>query len=150
MNEVRGRVVSVGSADSQRHAILEVDQAAACPRCAAGKGCGAAVLAGRKRHIDALIAPGLEIRAGQTVTVSLEPGSVIRAALLVYGLPLAGAVIGAIVAWALAIGDAGAAGFAIGGLGAGLLASRWGLNRAACFRQFQPVVTMHASPARGN
>ncbi len=147
MNEVQGKVVSVSSADAERHAVLEVDPAAACPRCAAGKGCGAAVFADRKRQIDALVAPGLEIRVGQTVTVSLGQGRVLRAALLVYGLPLAGGVFGAILAWSLAFGDAAAAGFALAGLAAGLAASRWRLDRAACLRSFQPVVTMSTSGA---
>ena len=150
MNAVRGRVVSVSSADSRRHAILEVDPAAACPRCAAGRGCGAAALSDRKRRIDALVAPGLDVEAGQTVTVSLESGRVMRAALLVYGLPLAGAVVGALLAWGLNLDDAVAAGFAVGGLTVGVFISRWRLRRAACLRQFQPVVTMHAPAAGGD
>lgn len=145
MNEVQGKVVSVRFADAEYHAVLDVDASAACPRCAAGKGCGAGLVTDAARRVDARVVPGLDVKAGETVTISLEPGRVVRAALLVYGVPLAGAVVGAILAWRMNLGDIGAAGIAIAGLAAGLVAARWRLRRSACLAQYEPVITSRVS-----
>ena len=82
-----------------------------------------------------------DFTAGDVVSIELAPGNVLRAALIVYGLPLAGAAAGAALAYAFALGDAGAAGAAIGGLLAGALGGRRRLRDETCLARFTPTVT---------
>nr|NIO26016.1 hypothetical protein [Gammaproteobacteria bacterium]NIR19183.1 hypothetical protein [Gammaproteobacteria bacterium] len=66
--------------------------------------------------------------------------TILRAAIYVYGIPLAGAVSAAAAAYGMSLGDLGAAIAAIAGLGAGLAYSRRRLHRADCLREFTPTV----------
>jgi sigma-E factor negative regulatory protein RseC len=145
MNQVQGKVVSVSVSGGASSAFLEIDPLAACPRCANGRGCGAGVFAttGGPRRIDALVAPGLSVVPGERVALELEPRSLLRAALIVYGLPLTGAVSGALLAWLAGSGDGVAAGAALAGLALGLALGRRRLGQASCLRDFTPVVTKH-------
>lgn len=142
MDNPKGRVVSlVDSADGVR-AIVNVDVAVACPRCAAGKGCGAGLLTGSggDRQVEATIRSGLDIAENDVVEISLAPDNLLRAAVIVYGLPMFGAVAAAAIAYVLSLGDAAAAVAALSGLGLGLAVSRWRLRRTACLRRFIPSV----------
>ena len=141
---MQGTVVSISSAS----VTLDVDATLACARCASGKGCGAAYFAsGRDRQIRAQVLPGVQVREGQRVQVELAGSNLLRAAVLVYGVPLAGAVAGASLAWALEAGDLVAAVLAVAGIGAGLVVSRLRLRRDHCLQQFTPVVTGPAAAA---
>ena len=127
---------------SDHGVTLDVDGAAACARCASGKGCGAGFVAGkRSRPIRARLLPGVRVREGQQVNIELAGRNLLRAAALVYGLPLTGALAGASLAWVLQAGDPGAAILAIAGIGAGVVASRLRLRRDDYLRRFTPVVT---------
>jgi positive regulator of sigma E activity len=142
MDNPKGRVVSlVDSADGVR-AIVNVDVAAACPRCAAGKGCGAGLLTGSggDRQVEATIPSGLDIAENDVVEISLAPDNLLRAAVIVYGLPMLGAVAAAAIAYVFSLGDAAAAVAALSGLGLGFAVSRWRLRRTACLRRFIPSV----------
>ncbi len=143
MNPVQGKVLSISAPDDARRASLEVDATSACPRCLAGKGCGAGVFGASRagHHVEALVAPGISLREGQRVRVELEAGNVLLAAAIAYGLPLAGALLGALLAWSTGSGDAVAAVLAVAGLVAGISAGRWHLARRRCLRHFTPVVT---------
>ena len=134
---------------SPPHAVVEVAASLRCARCASGKGCGAGLLGGddRPRRVDALIAGGLDVREGDEVRVELAPDSLLHAALIVYGLPLAGAVIGAGIAYLAGGDDLGAAIAALLGLAAGMAAGRRRLRRAACLRRFTPTVTARLAAA---
>jgi len=123
-------------------AVVGIDVAAACPRCAAGKGCGAGLLAdaGRQRQVEATVIEGLQLHEGDLVEVALAPDNLLRAALIVYGLPMAGAILAALLAYALSLGDVGAAAAALAGLTLGLLLGRWRLRREACLSRFVPVI----------
>lgn len=116
--------------------------AAICPRCAAGKGCGAGLLAasGAERRIEALVRDGLEVEVGDVVKIALAPANVLRAALVVYGLPLAGAIGGASFAWGLGLDDAAAALLALFGLAAGVVVGRRRVAGERCMQEFRPVV----------
>lgn len=142
MDDPKGRVIAVVRDAEGVRAVVDVDAREVCPRCAAGRGCGAGIFAGQQktRRVEALIAPGLDLEEGDTVRIELAPRNVLRAAAIVYGLPLTGAAIGATLAYLAGFGDAGAAALAIGGLFAGLVASRRRLDRETCLAQFTPTV----------
>ena len=125
-----------------KRAVVAVEVAAACPRCAAGKGCGAGLLTGTSgvRQVEASIGSGLNLTEGDNVEISLAPDNLLRAAIMVYGIPMLGAGIGAIVAFGLSLGDAAAAGAALLGLGLGLVVSRGRLRQESCLSRFVPTV----------
>ena len=143
MQHPEGQVLSLDASSDPAHAIVEVAAAFRCERCASGKGCGAGLLAGEAapRRVEALVARQLELRVGDRVRLELAGESVLRAAGLVYGLPLGGALAGAGLAWWSGAGDAGAALAALAGGLAGIATGRRRLRREACLRQFRPLVT---------
>jgi len=123
-------------------ATIDVDVSTACPRCASGKGCGAGILAAGSgtRRIQVHVDPGLGLAEGDVVDLTLAPRNILRAAIIVYGLPMLGAVVGAATAYALSLGDTGAAVAALVGLACGLLFGRWRLRQTNCLQQFVPTV----------
>ena len=143
MKNPQGTIVEIVRDAGGVRAVVEVETAAVCARCASGRGCGAGLMSGRsgKRRIEVSIAPGLELADGDGVGIELAPGNVLRAALLVYGLPLAGAICGAALAFLNALGDGAAAALAIAGLFAGALVSRHRLASASCLARFTPAVS---------
>lgn len=149
MDNPQGRIQSLRDDDGDMRAVVGVDVAAACPRCAAGRGCGAGLFTdtGRERRLEASVQPGLRLAEGDLVEVALAPDNLLRAALIVYGLPMAGAIIAAILAYALTLGDVGAALAALAGLVAGLLLGRWRLRQQDCLSRFVPTVTRRLSDA---
>ena len=142
MQNPKGKVVSLVDGNDGQLAVVTVDVAAACPRCAAGKGCGAGLLAagGAERQVEASIPAGLEIAADDNVEISLAPDNLLQAALIVYGLPMLGAVAAAAVAYTLSLGDAAAALAALLGLAAGLALGRWRLRQTECLQRFVPAI----------
>jgi positive regulator of sigma E activity len=143
MDNPQGRILSIHRDDTPPHAVIEVAASIRCARCAAGKGCGAGILGGdeKLRRVDALIANDLDVGEGDQVAIELAPNNLLRASSIVYGLPLLGAVGGASGAWALGMGDLGAAIAALSGVGVGILSGRRHLQRTGCLRTFTPVVT---------
>lgn len=142
MDNPRGRVLSlVDSADGVR-AIVAVNVASVCPRCAAGKGCGAGIFtAGRgDRQVEASVRSGLNVAVDDVVEISLAPDNLLQAAAIVYGLPMLGAIVAAAVAYTLSLGDAAAAIAALLGLGTGLGIGRWRLRETSCMERFVPTV----------
>ena len=119
-----------------------MQDAPVCPRCAAGKGCGAGLLApgAGERRIEANVPAGMSVAINDDVEVSLAPDNILRAAMIVYGIPMLGALAGATFAYAISLGDTGAAGTALLGLGAGLVISRLKLQQASCLRRFTPTI----------
>ncbi len=149
MENPQGTVVALLRDGVGRRAVVDVDALAACPRCAAGRGCGAGIFSAQRgnRRVEAQIRPGLEIHEGDLVSIGLEPGNVLQAALIVYGLPLLGAAIAATAAYLFAFGDLGAAFAALTGLGAGGYLGYRQLNRQACMMQFIPTVSARIGTA---
>ena len=149
MDDPQSRIIALVSGNDGIRAVVEVDASEACPRCAAGRGCGAGIFTGRQktRRVEALIAAGLDVNEGDTVRIELEPRNVLRAASIVYGLPLSGAAAAAAIAYLAGLGDAGAAAFAIVGLFAGLYAGWRRLDRQTCLAQFTPTVSARVGSA---
>lgn len=140
MQNPQGHVIALGSDPGA--VVVAVAADVVCQRCADGKGCGAGLLGGRKRQaqIVATLASGLDVAVGDEVAISLQPRHVLQAALLVYGLPLAGALLAAGLAYIAGLGDSTAAIAALAGLLAGLATARTRLRRSACLRNFTPTV----------
>ena len=138
MQSQQGTVVALESGADGRRALVEVDMASACARCAAGKGCGAGLSLTRNRRVEARVPPGAEIHAGDTVELTLAPNNVLRAAGIVYGLPLAAAASGAALAYLVGYGDPAAALAAVAGLAVGLVLAKRRLR--GCLKDFTPEV----------
>ena len=140
MDSPVGRIVSI--ADGQ--ATVAVDAAAICARCAAGKGCGAGLLTGsnRSRLIDVQITPGLDLKVGDEVRLTLAPSHLLRAAIFAYGLPLLGVIVASGIAWYLSetLNDRFAVILAIGGLLTGAMFGRHFLNKDGCLKNLVPTV----------
>ena len=132
----------VDSADGVR-AVVEVKVAASCPRCASGKGCGAGIFtvsSSAAQPVEASVRKGLDLSEGDVVEISLAPDNLLQAAIIVYGLPMLGAIAGATLAYAFSLRDAVAAMAALIGMAAGLVVSRWRVRQTSCLRNFVPVV----------
>ena len=150
MNEPQGRILDLIRDGDGVRALIEVEAEAVCPRCAEGRGCGAGILsgAGRVRRVEARIPRGLDVVVGDVVRVVLAPEQMFRAAMIVYGIPLAGAALGALGAYQLGLGDAGAALLALAGLAAGLSIGKSRLRRRDCLARFTPSISGRVAAGR--
>ncbi len=149
MDSPLGKIVAIGRGS----ATVTVERTVACPRCAAGKGCGAGLLSGggTSALLQVPLSPDSSLREGDEVRLTLEPSHLLRATLLVYGLPLAGIVLMLITGWFISrpLTDAAAIAYAIAGLAAGILASHRQLNRHECLKHFVPKIEGRADAASG-
>jgi sigma-E factor negative regulatory protein RseC len=148
MKDPQGTIVEIIRDSGGVRAIVEVEPGIACARCAAGRGCGAGILSGRagNSRLEVAVDHDLELGEGDAVNISLAQGNVLRAAMYVYGLPLAGAAAAALLAYVLALGDGGAAAMALAGLLGGAMISRYRLTSASCLARFTPTVSRHVGP----
>jgi sigma-E factor negative regulatory protein RseC len=149
MESATGKVSSVGDGV----ATVVVDAPVACARCAAGKGCGAGLLAGepKARQVEVRIPSGMTLEYGDSVTLGIAPRYLLRAAMLAYGLPLIGLLAFCGIAWTSGVvgNDLAAVPYALAGLYAGILAGRRLLANAAACEQFTPVIDGHVPAGRG-
>ena len=152
MDHPVGRILSiVQAADGGRLAIVDVDAALACERCASGKGCGAGVFGSRQsRQVEAELPDRIVVQEGDYVAIHLSANELLPAAIIVYGWPLAGAAAGALLG-SLGPGtsDAAASVGALVGLLAGAWLARRKLKSGDCLARFRPVVLQPADVARG-
>jgi len=139
MDRASGKIVSV-KADTATVSVADTG----CARCAAGKGCGAGLLTGKSgfTEIEIQLPPGHYFRAGENVTLSIASSSLLRAALLAYGLPLAGTVVALTIGWLIMapLSDFMGALIALTGLLAGFVAGRSQLRKDAWCKQFVPSI----------
>jgi len=140
MEQSRGRIISV--ANDHSSAVVEVDTAVSCARCASGKGCGAGIFGSDSgpRRLEAPVVGQLELREGDEVQIELAPRSVLQAALIVYGAPLAAALLASGIAFLANLSDGEAVLAVTAGIGLGAFASRQRLRRSECLRQFTPAI----------
>ena len=126
------------------YAWVETRRRSACGACSASDGCGTATLAkvwgDRRVRVRAISA--LPLRPGDAVIVGLVEGALLRGSLLVYLLPLALLLAGALLGQAAFAGAgeepvilAGAMGLGLGFLAAHIASRRWRSDA-----RFQPVV----------
>lgn len=92
--------------------------------------------------LEVSLSPHLKLSQGDEVRLTLEPSHLLRASLLVYGLPLAGIILMLVAGWLISrpLSDPQAIAYALAGLAAGLVAGRWQLNRRDCLKQFIPKI----------
>lgn len=115
-----------------------------CARCAEGRGCGGGVLGrllGDRLHKVRAAIGEVEVRPGDQVLIGLGEDVVLRAAAVVYLLPLLAALAGAVVASSLAgAGDLVAVAGAVAGFVLGLAWARGYSRRHDRDAAFQPVI----------
>lgn len=143
MLETRAVVVEI---DGQ-HALVQADQANGCGQCE-GKGCGVGKLSRlfcskpRQFQVNNPINAGV----GDEVIVSVVEGAVMRGIGLVYLMPLALLVMGAMLGsiWAQQPGqrDSYAAVGALSGLLAGFAIAKW-ISLRQTGSRFQPYIARH-------
>ena len=146
MTEPSGQVISLSYSDgpnSVLRATVAVNDEIYCRRCAAGKGCGAGLLGRGKaeRRVEAIVAPGLDVQSGDIVSLGMQPGRVLQAAAIVYGVPLLAGVLAAITAYGFGATDPGTAVAALCGLTGGMFAARARLRTLSCRNRVRPTVT---------
>ena len=138
----RARVLRVNGTTVWVHC----ESQAGCARCAAGEGCGGGLfsklLRGRLQELPLALPAALAgaVAAGDWVLVGLSTRAVQAASTLLYGLPLAMLLAGAIAGDLLWPGDAAAFAGAVLGLGTGLLIARRLGNRLEHRQALSPVL----------
>ena len=141
MTSAEGQVIRIG--DARASATVRVRSASGCARCAAGRGCGAGLGGAEARFLDIELPLTKDIaglRVGDNVTLDLEPGNLLLAAMLAYGVPLAGAAMLAALAHTMGASEPVAAGSALLGLVAGMLLSGYRSRQGVCLDRVSPRV----------
>jgi sigma-E factor negative regulatory protein RseC len=116
-------------------AWVECVRGGACEICPGRHACETAAFSTRTRHQLRVLRAGAQVAPGSEIIIGIPPGAVLRAALLAYGLPLAGLLLG--TALGAATLPASAAVGAVAGLAAGIAVS----TRSVRFRRAdRPVI----------
>lgn len=123
---------------------IEASRQSACAACSAKKGCGQGALSewtsGKAVELSVLNPNRVLPAVGQSVVIGLEEGSLIKASVMVYFLPLLTLILAAIVARFLG----GSEGFQVltglAGLAVGFAAARWISTRNSSEGCYQPVL----------
>jgi sigma-E factor negative regulatory protein RseC len=151
MDRPQGRIIELLPDTRPPRAVVEVLATVQCPRCAAGKGCGAGLLGGSDgpRRVDALLPRELELRDGDAVWLDLEAQDLLRAALVAYGAPLAGMLVVAGGAYFAALSDLQAILATLLGGFIGAVMGRRYLSRRGCLRRMTPRVTGRCAAGEG-
>ncbi len=135
MIQESGEVIAVVGGDIWVQTIRQ----SVCQSCSARHGCGQKVLSGATsgRANQVRVANTLGARVGDTVIVEIDEALLLRASVLVYGVPLLFTVVAAVVAqsW-IAASDGVAITGAVAGMGFGFWLSRWVQKHHA--HQYQP------------
>lgn len=127
-------------------AWVQCESQAGCARCAAGEGCGgglfAKLLRNRLQELPVVLPAARERDpvAGERLLIGLSTSAVQSASMLMYGLPLAGLLFGAIAASSLLANDLVACLGAALGMAGGLLLARACAARIAGGGRLQPVM----------
>ena len=125
---------------------LAVTRQNACTACAQSTQCGTKQETGRAQRV--WLATDIPLKTGETVAVSLPDQDVWRAALLMYGLPLAGFVLGLLLG--ALFSDAAAMILALLGLMAGFVqAGRLSRNISSSLQLFQTAPAPFSTPKNG-
>ena len=118
-----GRIVAV----DDRHVRVCVTPRPGCARCEAGQGCGGGLfgrLVSRGESELTVRRPSGRVAPGDAVRIGVPARSLVRASIVVYGLPLVGLLVGSAAGGWLAGADAGAIAGGVVGLVSGILAGR--------------------------
>lgn len=141
MLEAEGVIVKIG----QDGVFVETSRASACGSCSSKEGCGTSTLSqllGSKSSSFRVLNP-IGAALGERVVIGLEESALLKSSLLVYLVPLAFLMAGAILGGWLApvhLKDVYAVGGLLIGLVLGFVALRWINGSAGAKRQYQPVI----------
>ncbi|MFZ1325526.1 MAG: SoxR reducing system RseC family protein [Candidatus Contendobacter sp.] len=147
MMEEQAVVVEVGDG----RVWVETQRQSACAGCSAKTGCGTAALSqlwGQRRTRTPALSM-LPLQVGDTVSVAVAEGAVLRGAWVIYFLPIALLLAGALLGQAV-FGQAGEEPVVLAGgvgLGLGLLAARALSGRWCGDARFQAVVLRRLATA---
>jgi len=149
MIEETGEIISCDG----DYAWVETERKSACSSCSANKGCGTGALskvyANRFSRVKAL--NNINAAPGETVVLGLEEDALVRGSLAVYGLPLLGLVLAAMLGDALANGmgveqaDGMIAIFGIVGLFVGFYLVRLFSRNISHDDRYQPIVLRYCN-----
>ncbi len=145
MEQARGRITAI-HADS---VTVEVDTASFCSRCSTGKGCGAGLLGADRgpRQVEVSLPRDAQFSPGDEVTLELAPYSLLQAAKIVYGLPLAAiAAVGVLAMW-LGWSDGWTVVMMLSAVIVAISIGRVRLRRTNCLKQFTPMILERAGTA---
>ena len=145
---IEERAVVIGI--EQDIASLEVVRRSACGLCDQTRGCGISLFGHRNNVFKAQ--NSIHAKAGDDVIVAIEEHAVLGSALLVYGIPLAALLLGAILGNALSSGSTSQAdAYALIGAAAGLLLGLgWVKGHAAARdinKRYRPTILRLADDA---
>ena len=141
MLEAEGVIVKIG----QEGVFVETSRVSACGSCSSKEGCGTSTLSqllGSKSSSFKVLNP-IGAALGERVVIGMEETALLKSSLLVYLVPLAFLMAGAILGGWLApvnLKDAYAIGGVLIGLVLGFVALKWISASAGANRQFQPVI----------
>lgn len=81
-------------------ALLEIERKTACGLCGKTRGCGISLLGKILKHRSNVFKADnlIQAKVGQSVIVGIQPQALLMSASLVYGVPLLGVFLGAILA----------------------------------------------------
>lgn len=144
----RGRICQL----EDGRAWIECQSSGGCERCARGQGCGGGVLGallGDRLHRVRASAAGHELRVGDQVEIGISETALVTGAVVVYGLPLAGLLGGAVGAGMLA--DFSSDGLTLAGALAGLALAVVTSRRLHWHGagRFEPVITRNLGHCAG-
>ena len=146
MEQARGRITAV----HEDRVTVEVNTASFCSRCSTGKGCGAGLLGADRgpRQVDVPLPDDARFGEGDEVMLELAPQNLLRAALLVYGVPLLVVAVISVVAVLLGWSDLESVAVMLGAAVIGIAIGRRRLRRTNCLKQFTPVIRGQAGTIR--
>lgn len=126
------------------HALVELVDTEGCGGCAAKSGCGVGLLGRvfRRRATRFRITVSGPLAVGDRVTLGLHPSALLIAAIVGFGLPLFGLLLGSALG-TLAVPHRPDLAGLLGGLGGlllGLALVRWRFRRSSNDARFQPVL----------
>lgn len=132
-----------------RVAWLEPEQTTSCGHCASSSSCGAKGIGTVGARLEARRFPldnDDALRVGERIVVGVDDRSLLKAAALAYGLPLAAALLAGGIADGVWADDPVSMAAAAGGLAVGLLAARIGARRLAAGGGLAPRYLRRATP----
>ncbi|KEA65578.1 Sigma factor RpoE regulatory protein RseC [Marinobacterium lacunae] len=123
---------------------IEASRQSACSACNAKKSCGQGALSdwmsGSSVELSVVNPAGLRPSIGQAVVVGLEEGSLIKASVLIYMVPLLALVCFALFARVFGASEGQQIVAAVAGLAVSFPAVRWYTSRASDGDCYQPVL----------
>jgi len=128
-------------------AYLQAERKSTCASCSVSHGCGTAALASlfKDKGVDLRIENTFDAKAGERIVIGLSDHALLAASALAYMVPLAGLLLGAVVASALGYGGGISAIAGFTGLGAGFwIGARL---RGPRHTRFKPVFLRRAGEA---